>query len=148
MKFGHRVFDGSSFLVTSKVTLNRRNSGVRSPRRLQKMTRYFFFLGLAQLSVLFLEGKERRPSITIIMMCSSIGSPSLALLASFLLFLLFFQTAATDEKSCLEEEQRAAARDRKERCYEHIPKYFEQDDNRTGGDKKKIAKEYNFSLKK
>ena len=43
-----------------------------------------------------------------------------------------FQNAATDEKSCLEEEQRAAARDRKERCYEHIPKYFEHDDN-TGG---------------
>lgn len=42
------------------------------------------------------------------------------------------QNAATDEKSCLEEEQRAAARDRKERCYQHIPKYFEHDDN-TGG---------------
>ena len=43
-----------------------------------------------------------------------------------------FQTAATEEKLCLEEEQRAGARDRKERCYEHIPKYFEHDDN-TGG---------------
>jgi len=42
------------------------------------------------------------------------------------------QNAATEEKSCLEEEQRAAARDRKERCYDHIPKYFEHDEN-TGG---------------
>jgi len=42
------------------------------------------------------------------------------------------QNAATEEKLCLEEEQRAGARDRKERCYEHIPKYFEHDDN-TGG---------------
>ena len=48
------------------------------------------------------------------------------------LYSFLFQNAATDEKSCLEEEQRAAARDRKERCYEHIPKYFEHDDN-TGG---------------
>ena len=48
------------------------------------------------------------------------------------LYSFLFQNAATEEKLCLEEEQRAGARDRKERCYEHIPKYFEHDDN-TGG---------------
>jgi hypothetical protein len=48
------------------------------------------------------------------------------------LYSFLFQTAATEEKLCLEEEQRAGARDRKERCYQHIPKYFEHDDN-TGG---------------
>ena len=48
------------------------------------------------------------------------------------LYSFLFQTAATEEKLCLEEEQRAGARDRKERCYSHIPKYFEHDDN-TGG---------------
>lgn len=39
------------------------------------------------------------------------------------------QNAATEEKSFLEEEQRAAARERKATCTEHVPKYFELDTN-------------------
>ena len=50
-KFGHRVYADSSFLEKSKATLNRRNSGAKSPRPLPKMTRYFFSFGLRQASV-------------------------------------------------------------------------------------------------
>ncbi|XP_069687785.1 oxysterol-binding protein-related protein 8 isoform X5 [Periplaneta americana] len=37
------------------------------------------------------------------------------------------QVAATEEKTALEEAQRAAAKERKMKCVEWIPKYFEQD---------------------
>ncbi|XP_033608747.1 oxysterol-binding protein-related protein 8 isoform X2 [Cryptotermes secundus] len=37
------------------------------------------------------------------------------------------QVAATEEKTALEEAQRAAAKERKMKCLEWIPKYFEQD---------------------
>lgn len=37
------------------------------------------------------------------------------------------QTAATEEKFTLEEAQRAAARDRKTKCYDHVPRFFELD---------------------
>ena len=50
-KFGPRVYADSSFLVKSKATLNRRNSGAKSPRPLPKMTRYFFFRPSAGLSL-------------------------------------------------------------------------------------------------
>jgi hypothetical protein len=36
------------------------------------------------------------------------------------------QVAATEEKTALEEAQRAAAKERKMKCLEWIPKYFEQ----------------------
>ena len=39
------------------------------------------------------------------------------------------QQAATDEKTALEEIQRAAARDRKATGIEHQPRFFEQDGN-------------------
>jgi hypothetical protein len=34
--------------------------------------------------------------------------------------------AATEEKTALEEAQRAAAKERKMKCLEWVPKYFEQ----------------------
>jgi hypothetical protein len=37
------------------------------------------------------------------------------------------QVAATEEKTALEEAQRAAAKERKMKCLEWVPKYFEQD---------------------
>ncbi|GFG28685.1 hypothetical protein Cfor_05970 [Coptotermes formosanus] len=37
------------------------------------------------------------------------------------------QVAATEEKTALEEAQRAAAKERKMKCVEWVPKYFEQD---------------------
>jgi hypothetical protein len=39
---------------------------------------------------------------------------------------LNLQVAATEEKTALEEAQRAAAKERKMKCVEWIPKYFEQ----------------------
>jgi hypothetical protein len=39
---------------------------------------------------------------------------------------LELQVAATEEKTALEEAQRAAAKERKMKCVEWVPKYFEQ----------------------
>jgi hypothetical protein len=39
---------------------------------------------------------------------------------------LELQVAATEEKTALEEAQRAAAKERKMKCVEWVPKYYEQ----------------------
>jgi hypothetical protein len=42
------------------------------------------------------------------------------------ILVLDLQVAATEEKTALEEAQRAAAKERKMKCLEWAPKYFEQ----------------------
>lgn len=50
----------------------------------------------------------------------------MCILSGFLMSNLDLQVAATEEKTALEEAQRAAVKERKIKCVEWIPKYFEQ----------------------
>ena len=98
-KFGPRVYADSSFLVKSKATLNRRNSGAKSPRPLPKMTRYFFF-GLRQASAASMVSMVRRRAFS---------RPSSYLLSFLFLFFISQQSLLhRKERKEMEERQQLA----------------------------------------